>query len=354
MPKHPALLSLAIVVPLAVSHSAFAASAVRIVKTISPQIIYACSTAEGGSCGTGAYISDGVYNFNAQVSVDSAGPTDQEVAEINFVAGAGFDVVRTITLIPDPDGPGPGRARLEGPIVEVVVELLQAEAIVAEATAIPSSYQVARVYGGSWGSDLAGTSALFDTLVSQENSVRQLPMSPAQRSYEREFLEPASAEIDTPGQIPSDFNLWADFEPPYALDYSQPAEFEQSISDVLRVSFRLRAESRASGSISTNGGEAIACSGRESDRSFFTLNDEIECGKDVQVRVTARVLGMASQDVSNAPEVAGPIAGAAVLGALGWVARRRQRSRRNGALRLVQVHSDGTVRRVGRQTPPSP
>lgn len=290
-----------------------------------PQIIFSCDTEAGGSCGHGAYILDGVYNFNAQVSVDSGGPTDQEVAEIDFVAGAMFDVVRTITLIPDPDGPGPGRARLEGPIVEVVVELLQAEAFLAEAA--PIGFQVARIYEGGWGSDLAGESLLFDTVVSRDDTVMRITTPPGQRTYLRDFPDPDAAEIDSPGQIPTGFALWQDFEPPFALDYRQPAEFEQTFSDVLRVSFRLRAESRPSGSISTNGGEAMACVGRESDRSFFTLNDDVECHKDVQIRVNANVVGVVTQDVSNVPEVAGSAAGVTALGTLLWSACRRRRWR---------------------------
>lgn len=320
-PLRRILLLLASVLALALPRAAFSAG-VDVVRG-APQIIHACSTEDGGSCEVRAYLRDGVYNVNAQVSVDSGGPTDQEVAELDLIAGARFEVDRTITLIPDPDGPGPGRARLEGPIVEVVVELVQADAYLAEAA--PIGFQVARIYEGSWGSDLAGESFLFDTVVSRDDTVVRVTTPPRELTYVRDFVDPGAVEIDSPGQIPAGFALWKDFEPPFALDYSEPAEFQQTLSDVMRVSFRLRAESRASGSISTNGGEAMACIGRESERPFFTLNDAVECRDDLQIRVTANVVGIVTQDVSNVPEAAGSVAGVTALGTLLWSARRWRR-----------------------------
>ena len=44
----------------------------------------------------------------------------------------------------------------------------------------------------------------------------------------------------------------------------------------------------------------------------------------MQIRVTANVGGMVTQDVSNVPEVAGSVAGVTALGTLLWFARRRR------------------------------
>jgi hypothetical protein len=84
-------------------------------------------------------------------------------------------------------------------------------------------------------------------------------------------------QVDMLG-IPTDWRAWQDFAPPGAADYSVPFNVIQTFTDTLTVTFRLRAESRPSGSISVTGGEAIACAGQTSTLGSFALDNAANCG----------------------------------------------------------------------------
>lgn len=87
------------------------------------------------------------------------------------------------------------------------------------------------------------------------------------------------SEADTDAQgLPIDFRVWDDFLGPQAQDYSQPFKFTQTFDDVLSLSFRLHADSRASGLFSADGGSAIACAGLGSAFGGNILNGVVDTG----------------------------------------------------------------------------
>ena len=106
----------------------------------------------------------------------------------------------------------------------------------------------------------------------------------ASRSWDTTTNEsgPDVAEISFAFEIPTDYRLWDDFVAPFALDYSDGSQtFVQSFSDTLQVSFRVRAWSRTSGSISTTAGEALACAGLQSNLGAFSFSGN--CGSGLTI-----------------------------------------------------------------------
>jgi hypothetical protein len=140
------------------------------------------------------------------------------------------------------------------------------------------------------------------------------------------FSGAAVGEISFVFQIPTDYRLWSDENLPLALDYlNGPHSVTQSFSDTLRVTFRLRAESRPSGSVSTTGGEALACAGQTSPLGGFDLdnNAAVNCGSGFTINATSTVTGTQTVQI-NAPEPSTiGLLGLAALG-LGWVGFRRR------------------------------
>lgn len=131
------------------------------------------------------------------------------------------------------------------------------------------------------------------------------------------FSGPAVGEITLAAQIPTNYRGWSDLLVPYGT--TSPGSYTQSFTDTLRVSFRLRAESRASGSVSTTGGEAIACFGQTSPLGSFALDNAANCGSGFDIN--GSVSTGSSQVVQVIPEpttallIGGALAGLAAFGA---------------------------------------
>jgi hypothetical protein len=108
----------------------------------------------------------------------------------------------------------------------------------------------------------------------------------------------SAGEISLVVQIPTNYRDWTDiFAPNLYPTYnwnSTPYSGTQSFTDTLTVSFRLRAESRASGSISTTGGEALACAGQTSPLGSFDLDNSANCGNGFEVTATVTQTGTTS------------------------------------------------------------
>jgi len=136
------------------------------------------------------------------------------------------------------------------------------------------------------------------------------------------FSGPNVGEISLVGQIPTDYRLWEDFVAPQALDYTQPFSVTQSLTDTLRVSFRLRAESRPSGSVSTTGGEAIACFGQKSTLGSFAL-DNSRCNQS-GVNITGQVTQTGTTSVPIPEPGTLLLIGGGLLG-IGLLGRRKLR-----------------------------
>jgi hypothetical protein len=136
---------------------------------------------------------------------------------------------------------------------------------------------------------------------------------------------PAAGEISFAFQVPTDYRLWQDLSAPLAYVYGQgPYTVTQSLTDTLRVTFRLRAESRPSGSISTTGGEGLACMGQTSPLGGFDLDNAANCGSGFKVDATVTQTGTTSTQVAIPEPASLALLGGGAAGLL-WAATRRRR-----------------------------
>lgn len=102
-----------------------------------------------------------------------------------------------------------------------------------------------------------------------------------------------AGEIALVAQIPTNYRDWTDIlPPPTGNDWQNtPYTGSQSFTDTLTVTFRLRAESRPSGSVSTTGGEALACAGQTSPLGSFVLDNAAACGTGFTIAGTVTQTG---------------------------------------------------------------
>jgi hypothetical protein len=102
---------------------------------------------------------------------------------------------------------------------------------------------------------------------------------------------------------------------------STPHSGTQSFTDTLTVSFRLRAESRPSGSVSTTGGEALACAGQVSPLGGFDLDNAANCGSGFTIAATVTQTGTTSALVPEPGTLV--LIGSGIAGLVAFGARRR-------------------------------
>ena len=95
----------------------------------------------------------------------------------------------------------------------------------------------------------------------------------------------------------------------------------QSFTDTLTISFRLRAESRASGSVSTTGGEAIACAGQFSPLGGFVTDNASACGTGLTIAASVAETGTTSALVPEPGTLM--LIGSGLAGLVAFGARRR-------------------------------
>jgi hypothetical protein len=137
---------------------------------------------------------------------------------------------------------------------------------------------------------------------------------------------PSAGEIAFVFQIPTDYRMWTDNVVPQAFIYAQgPYTVNQSFTDTLRVTFRLRAESRPSGSISVTGGEAIACFGQTSPLGGFVLdnNAAVNCGSGMTVNASTTVTGFSAIQVAIPEPATLGLLGGALAGVV-WAGTRKR------------------------------
>jgi hypothetical protein len=132
-------------------------------------------------------------------------------------------------------------------------------------------------------------------------------------------------EITIAGNVPSNYRQWTDLVPAFAYDYTQNQSWTQSYSDTLTVSFRLRTESRPSGSVSATGGEALACFGQTSPLGSFALDNSANCGSGFSVTATVSQTGTSTlNNIVVVPEPSTVVLiGAALAGLAAFGARKR-------------------------------
>lgn len=133
----------------------------------------------------------------------------------------------------------------------------------------------------------------------------------------------AAGEISFGFEIPTNYRDWDDFVAPFATNYQTPQNFVQSFTDTLTISFRLRAESRPSGSISATGGEALACAGQTSSLGSFALDNSANCGSGFTVAASVAQTGLTTEPVSVPEPATLVLIGLGVAG-IAVAGRRRQ------------------------------
>jgi hypothetical protein len=140
-----------------------------------------------------------------------------------------------------------------------------------------------------------------------------------------DFTGEGDDEISLVAQIPTNYRDWEDiFAPSLAPTYNwntTPYSGTQSFTDTLTVSFRLRAESRPSGSVSTTGGEALACAGQSSPLGSFDLDNSAACGAGFTVTATVTQTGTTSELVPEPTTIL--LVGSGLAGLVAFGARRR-------------------------------
>ena len=132
----------------------------------------------------------------------------------------------------------------------------------------------------------------------------------------------SAGEISLVAQIPTNYRDWTDiFAPNLYPTYNWNTTSysgTQSFTDTLTVTFRLRAESRNSGSVSTTGGEALACAGQTSPLGSFDLDNAAACDGGFTVNAAVTQTGTTSQLVPEPTTlllVASGLAGIVAFGA---------------------------------------
>lgn len=135
----------------------------------------------------------------------------------------------------------------------------------------------------------------------------------------------SAGEIVAVINIPTNYRDFVDLDGsvfPYPTGWNSTVHSgTQSFTDTLTVSFRLRAESRASGSVSTTGGEALACAGQTSSLGSFALDNAANCGSGFTVSATVTQTGTTSALVPEPTTLV--MIGSGLAGLVAFGARRK-------------------------------
>ena len=294
-----------------------------------------CTLAGNGadrSCTTSSSVSNGANDNQASVNVRGQASADHglttnptAVADLTVSYSVPYTVTRTVNIVPQA---GPAPELLVIPTQVISFDLLFSGEVSKDNSQVGGGLGQAlldtlsvTVSTGLFGSSLMGGD------ISQTGG-GGLSRTPFNRNSivngvtGRNFSGPGVGEISFAFEIPTDYQDWEDNVPPAAINYLVPSSHTQSITDTLTISFRLRAESRPSGSISTTGGEALACAGLTSPLSAFDLDNAASCGSGLTVFADTIVTGSTSEAVPEPGSLV--LLGLGVAGLAFFGARRRR------------------------------
>jgi len=145
----------------------------------------------------------------------------------------------------------------------------------------------------------------------------------AGRNFDDTNGEGVGDEISFAFQIPTNYQDFEDLVAPNLVPflYTTPYSGTQSFTDTLTITFRLRAESRASGSVSTTGGEALACAGQTSPLGSFDLDNSANCDGGLTIAASVAQTGTTSELVPEPGTLM--LIGSGLAGLVAFGARRR-------------------------------
>lgn len=292
-----------------------------------------CAAAGNGadrSCGNNAVVNNGANDAtaNAQFVGHAAadqGPTTNPtaIADITVSYTIPYTVTRTWTTT---TGPTP---QLIIPTQQITLNLNYSGEVSKD------NSQVGGGLGNALGTGATVTSARFGSVTlgttrtqTGGGGLARTPFNdtvPDISGTAGRTFDGSAGEISLVAQIPTDYRDWTDiFAPNLAPTYnwnSTAYSGTQSFTDTLTISFRLRAESRASGSISTTGGEALACAGQVSPLGSFDLDNSANCGSGLTIAASVTQTGTTSALVPEPTTIV--LIGSGLAGLVAFGARRK-------------------------------
>ena len=271
-------------------------------------------------------------NVRAQASADHAvtGIDPPASADITVTYDLPYTVTRTVTVTDAPVGPGDVFALV--PIQTISLDITFSGSAAKDNSQVAGGLGQATVFTASLQSltskftttNYTGAAQTGGGGLAATNFSRTTPDPSYGTSVN--FSGPAVGEISFIFQVPTDYRLWSDAVPPGAFNYANgPYSVTQSFTDTLRVTFRLRAESRPSGSVSTTGGEAIACAGQTSPLGGFVLdnNAAVNCGSGFTINALSSVTSTSSVSIPEPASLGLLGIGLLGLAAVGLRGRRK-------------------------------
>lgn len=280
------------------------------------------------SCTSAASINNGANDATASASIVGQASADHgittnptAIADITVSYTIPYTVTRTVSVIPNP-----GDALLSIPTQQITLNLNYSGEVAKDNSQFGGGLGNALATGATVTSSAFGSVVLGGTRTrGGSGGIARTPWNDTTPDLSgtlgRNASGPGAGEISFAFEIPTNFQDWDDFVAPSAIDYSVAQNFTQSFTDTLTISFRLRAESRPSGSISTTGGEALACAGQGSPLGGFDLDNAANCGSGLTIGASVAQTGTTVEPVPEPTTLV--MLGLGLAGVAAYGTRRR-------------------------------